>query len=127
MDILDDAGYLYDVAVSGKEARDFLQQKRYDGVIMDISLPSGDKSLLPPPDLPQCFGGLPILKKIVDGEFDAIGNTNNLPVVIITGIGLPKIINYIRSLCDNPKKYYFIKPCDFFEIIEILKEDILPE
>lgn len=79
------SGYEIDVAKTGNEAIEKLSNIRFDGIILDIMVMHGTGTHVTF-DVPRRKMGIHILERIVSGEFENIGNTNDIPVVIVTAI-----------------------------------------
>lgn len=98
--ILENEGYIIDIACSGKEALDKIRNFVYNLVILDIRLPDINGTQL----LSQINDYAPIVKKIV-----------------LTGF--PDIETAITSVNEKADAY-LVKPFNSEELIKIIKENL---
>lgn len=98
--IIADAGYLGDLASTGKEALAMTEKEFYNVALIDIRLPDME--------------GTELLKKITDD----IPRTRK---VIVTGY--PTLHNAIASVNDHADAY-LIKPVDAEEILNIISQQL---
>jgi DNA-binding response OmpR family regulator len=98
--ILQKAGYIVDVAETGKEAIDKVGSKTYDVALIDVRLPDMDGTDLL----------LPFRKKIPDAA-----------KIVITGF--PSMDNGVKAL-DSGADAYLVKPLKPDELISVIEEKI---
>lgn len=98
--ILEDEGYIVDLATTGNEAIEMNQKKAYNIAFLDIQLPDME--------------GVELLKLMKD-------NIPKTRKIMITGY--PSIQNAIAALNKNADAY-LIKPVDVAGLINLLKEQL---
>lgn len=98
--ILEDEGYLVDLAGTGKEAIQKTQEKTYNIALLDIRLPDME--------------GLELLKLMKDG----VPRTRKIMVT-----GYPSMQNAISALNKNADAY-LLKPVDVEKLLNTVKEQL---
>jgi len=98
--ILQDEGYIVDLAASGKEAIQKTQEQTYNVALLDIRLPDME--------------GVELLKLLKDG----IPRTRKIMVT-----GYPSMQNAISALNKNADAY-LLKPVDVEKLLNIVKEQL---
>lgn len=98
--ILQDEGYLVDLAANGKEAIQKTQEKPYNIALLDIRLPDME--------------GVELLKLLKDG----IPRTRKIMVT-----GYPSMQNAISALNKNADAY-LLKPVDVEKLLATVKEQL---
>ena len=98
--ILQDEGYLVDLAANGKEAIQKTQEKSYNIALLDIRLPDME--------------GVELLKLLKDG----IPRTRKIMVT-----GYPSMQNAISALNKNAEAY-LLKPVDVEKLLATVKEQL---
>ena len=98
--ILEDEGYLVDLAVSGKQAIGMTQETRYNLALLDIRLPD--------------IEGVELLKLIKDG-------LPKVRKVMLTGY--PSLQNAVAALNKNADAY-LIKPVSLDELLKVVKDQL---
>ena len=98
--ILQDEGYLVDLAANGKEAIQKTQEKSYNIALLDIRLPDME--------------GVELLKLLKDG----IPRTRKIMVT-----GYPSMQNAISALNKNADAY-LLKPVDVEKLLATVKEQL---
>ena len=86
-------GYAVDACYDGKDALDYIRGAEYDGIILDILLPS--------------LTGIGVLKQI---RYDG----NDTPVLLLTALG--EVDDRVAGL-DAGADDYLVKPFDFAELL----------
>ncbi len=97
--------YAVDVVEDGNSALNYLNQNQYDLIFLDIMLPHGEGSRIPPDVRPKQTG-IEILRKIREGETK---NSPQIPVVVLTAVSDMFDIKEIKrcgptSLLHKPKE-----------------------
>lgn len=90
-DALKKGGYAVDVASNASEAIQYLEQKLYDIVLLDIMMGHGDEI---PASVPARRTGIEILGMIRAGKLRV---NPDLPVVVLTALGTSREISDIRK------------------------------
>jgi DNA-binding NtrC family response regulator len=98
--ILQDEGYLVDLAASGKEAIQKTQEQSYNVALLDIRLPDME--------------GVELLKLLKDG----VPRTRKIMVT-----GYPSMQNAISALNKNADAY-LLKPVDVEKLLNTVKEQL---
>jgi two-component system response regulator AtoC len=98
--ILEDEGYLVDLAGTGKEAIQKTHEKIYDIALLDIRLPDME--------------GVELLEKMKD-------NVPKTRKIMVTGY--PSMQNAISSL-NKQADAYLLKPVDVEKILQTIKEQL---
>jgi DNA-binding NtrC family response regulator len=98
--ILEDEGYLVDLAASGKEAIQKTQEKTYNVALLDIRLPDME--------------GVELLKLMKDG----VPRTRKIMVT-----GYPSMQNAIGAL-NKHADAYLLKPVDVEKLLKTVKEQL---
>jgi DNA-binding NtrC family response regulator len=98
--ILEDEGYLVDLAATGNEAIEMTQQTVYNVALLDIRLPDME--------------GVELLKRIKD----YVPRTRKIMVT-----GYPSMGNAISALNKNADAY-LTKPVDVENLLEVVKEQL---
>jgi two-component system, NtrC family, response regulator AtoC len=98
--ILEDEGYLVDLAGTGKEAIQKTHEKIYDIALLDIRLPDME--------------GIELLEKMKD-------NVPRTRKIMVTGY--PSMQNAISSL-NKKADAYLLKPVDVEKILQTIKEQL---
>ena len=98
--ILEDEGYLVDLASTGKEAVQKTHEKIYDIALLDIRLPDME--------------GVELLEKMKD-------NVPRTRKIMVTGY--PSMQNAISSL-NKKADAYLLKPVDVEKILQTIKEQL---
>ncbi len=98
--ILEEEGYLVDLASTGKEAIQKTQEKTYNIALLDIRLPD--------------IEGVELLKLMKDG----VPRTRKIMVT-----GYPSIQNAIGALNKNADAY-LLKPVDIEKLLTIVREQL---
>jgi len=98
--ILEDEGYLVDLAATGKEAIQKTREKTFNVALLDIRLPDME--------------GIELLELIVDG----IPRTRKIMVT-----GYPSMQNAIGALNKNADAY-LLKPVDIEKLLTTVKEQL---
>jgi DNA-binding NtrC family response regulator len=98
--ILEDEGYLVDLAATGKEAIQMTQQKTYKIALLDIRLPDME--------------GIELLKLMKE----SIPKTRKIMVT-----GYPSLQNAIAALNKNADAY-LVKPVDIEKLLKTVKEQL---
>jgi DNA-binding NtrC family response regulator len=98
--ILEDEGYLVDLAASGKEAIQKTQEKTYNVALLDIRLPDME--------------GVELLKLMKDG----VPRTRKIMVT-----GYPSMQNAIGAL-NKHADAYLLKPVDVEKLLNTVKEQL---
>ena len=101
--ILEDEGYLVDLAGTGKEAIQKTREKIYNVALLDIRLPD--------------IEGIELLKLMKDG----IPRTRKIMVT-----GYPSMQNAIGALNKNADAY-LLKPVDVEKLLNTVKEQLLSQ
>ena len=116
------SGYEVIVAKTGNEAVKKLSNKRFSCIIIDIMVPHGEDIHIPE-DLPRRKMGIHILERILNNEFEKVGNSKETPVIIVTAI-----IDYedeikLRKMLKG-EEFYLKKPVRPDVIVQTLKKAI---
>jgi len=98
--ILQDEGYIVDLAATGKEAIQKTQEKNYNIALLDIKLPDME--------------GIELLKLLKDG----IPKTRKIMVT-----GYPSMQNAISAVNKNADAY-LLKPVDVEKLLQMIKEQL---
>ena len=98
--ILEDEGYLVDMAVNGREAIKMTQKTNYNLALLDIRLPD--------------IEGVELLKLIKDG-------LPRLRKIMVTGY--PSVQNAVAALNKNADAY-LIKPVNLDELLTVVKSQL---
>ncbi len=98
--ILQDEGYIVDLAASGKEAIEKTQETSYNIALLDIRLPDME--------------GIELLKRIKDG----VPRTRKIMVT-----GYPSMQNAIAAVNKNADAY-LLKPVDVEKLLDIVKQQL---
>ncbi len=98
--ILQDEGYIVDLAATGKEAIQKTQEKNYNIALLDIRLPDME--------------GIELLKLLKDG----IPKTRKIMVT-----GYPSMQNAISAVNKNADAY-LLKPVDVEKLLQMIKEQL---
>ena len=98
--ILEDEGYIVDLAVNGKEAIEMAQERTYNIALLDIRLPDME--------------GVELLKLIKD-------NVPRTRKIMVTGY--PSMQNAITALNKNADAY-LIKPVNVEKLLDTVKEQL---
>jgi DNA-binding response OmpR family regulator len=98
--ILEDEGYLVDIAASGNEAIDMTQDKTYNIALLDIRLPDME--------------GVDLLKLIKV-------NVPRTRKIMVTGF--PSMQNAITSV-NKSADAYLVKPVDIEKLLSVVKEQL---
>jgi DNA-binding NtrC family response regulator len=101
--ILQDEGYLVDLAATGKEAIQKTQEKSYNVALLDIRLPDME--------------GVELLKLLKDG----VPRTRKIMVT-----GYPSMQNAISALNKNADAY-LLKPVDVEKLLNTVKQQIVDQ
>jgi len=101
--ILQDEGYIVDLAATGKEAIQKTQEKTYNVALLDIRLPDME--------------GVELLKLLKDG----IPRTRKIMVT-----GYPSIQNAISALNKNADAY-LLKPVDVEKLLETVRQQLIEQ
>ena len=101
--ILQDEGYIVDLAASGKEAIQKTQEQTYNVALLDIRLPDME--------------GVELLKLLKDG----IPRTRKIMVT-----GYPSMQNAISALNKNADAY-LLKPVDVEKLLSTVKEQLMAQ
>ena len=101
--ILEDEGYLVDVATTGKEAIQRTEETTYTVALLDIRLPDME--------------GIELLKLMKD----AVPRTRK---IIVTGY--PSMQNAVTAL-NNSADAYLIKPVDIEKLLKTVEEQIIAQ
>jgi DNA-binding NtrC family response regulator len=98
--ILEDEGYVVDLAATGNEAIEMTQETAYNIALLDIRLPDME--------------GVELLKRIKD-------NVPRTRKIMVTGY--PSMQNAITALNKNADAY-LIKPVDIEKLLNMVKEQL---
>jgi len=101
--ILQDEGYIVDLAATGKEAIQKTQEKNYNIALLDIRLPDME--------------GIELLKLLKDG----IPKTRKIMVT-----GYPSMQNAISAVNKNADAY-LLKPVDVEKLLQMIKEQLFAQ
>lgn len=101
--ILQDEGYIVDLAATGKEAIQKTQEKTYNVALLDIRLPDME--------------GVELLKLLKDG----IPRTRKIMVT-----GYPSMQNAISAL-NKKADAYLLKPVDVEKLLETIKQQLIEQ
>ena len=101
--ILQDEGYIVELAASGKEAIEKTQQTNYNIALLDIRLPDME--------------GIELLKMMKDG----VPRTRKIMVT-----GYPSMQNAIGALNKNADAY-LLKPVDVEKLLSIVKQQLMAQ
>ena len=101
--ILQDEGYMVDLAATGKEAIQKTQEKSYNVALLDIRLPDME--------------GVELLKLLKDG----IPRTRKIMVT-----GYPSMQNAISALNKNADAY-LLKPVDVEKLLNTVKQQLIDQ
>lgn len=101
--LLQDEGYIVDLAATGKEAIQKTQEKTYNVALLDIKLPDME--------------GIELLKLLKD----SIPRTRK---IIVTGY--PSLQNAISALNKNADAY-LLKPVDVEKLLEVVKHQLIEQ
>ena len=98
--ILEDEGYLVDLAATGNEAIDMTQERIYNLALLDIRLPDME--------------GVELLKLMKT-------NVPRTRKIMVTGF--PSLQNAVTSVNENADAY-LIKPVDIEKLLSVVKEQL---
>jgi DNA-binding NtrC family response regulator len=101
--ILQDEGYIVDLAATGKEAIQKTQEKSYNVALLDIRLPDME--------------GVELLKLLKDG----VPRTRKIMVT-----GYPSMQNAISALNKNADAY-LLKPVDVEKLLNTVKQQLIDQ
>ncbi|MBF0459594.1 MAG: response regulator [Nitrospirae bacterium] len=114
---LKERGLCVEIASNGKEAIEKLSQKVYDGVILDIMLPNGDKDSA----VPWTIMGLTLLRTIKGGGYEVSGTMRGVPCLVVTATVELEVIDEVISLLGDDACYYE-KPASQYDIANKMME-----
>lgn len=121
--ILREYGHQFELVLSLEEARSRLQSHRYDGVWLDVGLN------LEHGQIEFERSGLALMKQILDGEFEAAGNSSQMLVVVASGVWDTTVkggdhsgatVETIVSALGVPPQFYLRKPFLVDELFEVV-------
>ena len=114
-------GYTVEVAMTGDEAMNKLEQHKFDGVILDIMMPHGDGEAINHAT-PRMSVGKEVLRQLRRNERPS-GTAKDVPVVVVSAvIDFVDVKDIVAMLGENGARWFLSKPVKPSVIIGVLAE-----
>jgi len=110
--------YEIEIAVDGYETDEKLRNGKFDGIILDIMMPSGNNPPKFLKDVPNYLVGLEIAMKLKKQGYEKNKDTK---VVILTGTAVAEVLDGLEKIEKDGRFDLIKKPAYMAEVVDALK------